>query len=161
MTITTNSVVSIHYTLTDEDGVQIDSSEGQEPMLYLQGAGNIIPGLENALVGKAAGDSLTVSVPPVEGYGEYMDEMVQRVPREMFEDGQYMEVGMRFQASTDDGPISVIITEVTEEDVSVDANHPLAGKTLNFDVIVDSIREATEEELAHSHPHEEGGCGEH
>jgi len=159
MTITTNSIVSIHYTLTDEDDVQIDSSKGQEPLLYLQGAGNIIPGLENALAGKAVGDSLTVSVAPVEGYGEYLDEMVQRVPRKMFEDGQDMEVGMQFQATTDQGPISVIITDVTDEDVSVDANHPLAGKTLNFDVTIDSIREATEEELAHGHPHTEGGCG--
>ncbi|WIO74370.1 peptidylprolyl isomerase [Porticoccaceae bacterium LTM1] len=159
MAIKENSVVSIHYTLTDDDGVQIDSSQGADPLVYLHGAGNIIPGLENALSGKAVGDELKVTIAPADAYGEYQDAMVQSVPRELFGDNQDMQPGMRFQAQTDNGPISVVVTEVTDETVSVDANHPLAGKTLHFDVTVAELRDATEEELAHGHPHVAGGCG--
>ncbi len=159
MTIQANTVVSIHYTLTDDDGVQLDSSQNQEPLTYLHGAGNIIPGLENALAGKNVGDSLKVSVEPAEAYGEYQDALVQQAPRDLFEAGQELQPGMRFQAQTDNGPMSVVITEVTDDSVSVDANHPLAGKTLHFDVSVENLREATEEEVSHGHPHVEGGCG--
>ncbi|UTW44708.1 peptidylprolyl isomerase [bacterium SCSIO 12696] len=158
MSIQADSVVSIHYTLTDDDGVQLDSSQGGEPLVYLQGAGNIIPGLENALLGKAIGDELKVSVAPAEAYGEYQDGLVQSVPRNLFGDDQEVQAGMRFQAQTDNGPMSVVITDVSDDSVSVDANHPLAGKTLHFDVTVAELRDATEEELAHGHPHVGGSC---
>lgn len=159
MTIQANTVVSIHYTLTDDDGVQLDSSQGKEPLTYLHGAGNIIPGLEDALEGKKAGDSLKVAIQPAEAYGEYQDGLVQQVPRELFDQGQDLQPGMRFQAQTDNGPMSVIITDVTDDSVSVDANHPLAGKTLHFDVSVETLRNATDEEVSHGHPHSEDGCG--
>ena len=159
MSIQTNSVVSIHYTLTDDDGVELDSSKGGDPLVYLHGAGNIIPGLENALLGKATGDELKVEVAPAEAYGEYQDGLVQSVPRNLFGEEQEIQVGMRFQAQTDNGPMSVVITDVSDESVSVDANHPLAGKTLHFDVAVAKLRDATEEELARGHPHVGGSCG--
>lgn len=159
MSIAANSVVSIHYTLTDDDGVQLDASPEGAPLVYLHGASNIIPGLENALEGKATGDSLKVAIAPAEAYGEYQEALVQAVPRNLFGDDQELQVGMRFQAQTDNGPMSVAITEVNEETVSVDANHPLAGKTLHFDVTVGELRSATEEELAHGHPQTEEGDG--
>ena len=156
MTIQANTVVSIHYTLTDDDGVQLDASQDQQPLTYLHGAGNIIPGLENALEGKSVGDSLQVVIAPAEAYGEYQDNLVQQVPRALFDADQELRPGMRFQAQTDDGPVSVAITEVADDSVSVDANHPLAGKTLHFDVSVAELRDATAEEIAHGHVHGEG-----
>ena len=159
MSIQANTVASIHYTLTDEDGVRLDSSQGSEPLVYLHGAGNIIPGLENALLGKTVGENLQVTIEPAEAYGEYQDAMVQSVPRNLFGEDQDLQVGMRFQAQTDDSSMSVEVTEVTEESVSVDANHPLAGKTLHFNVTVAELRDATEEEQTHGHPHVEGDCG--
>lgn len=157
--IQANSVVSIHYTLTDEDGAQLDSSQGSDPLVYLHGAGNIIPGLENALSGKAVGDNLKVTIEPAEAYGEYQDAMVQSVPRQLFDANQDLQPGMRFQAQTDNGPMSVVITEVNEETVSVDANHPLAGKTLHFDVTVTDLRDATDDEKAHGHPNVDADGG--
>lgn len=153
MTITANSAVTFHYTLTDTNGVEIDSSAGQEPLSYLHGHGNIIPGLEKALEGKAAGDSLEVSIAPAEGYGEVVEEMIQEVPRSSFQGVEDIQPGMSFQAETNQGPVSVVVTAVTEETVTVDGNHPLAGKTLNFEVTVESVREATKDELEHGHIH--------
>jgi FKBP-type peptidyl-prolyl cis-trans isomerase SlyD len=156
MTITANSAVTFHYTLTDTNGVEIDSSAGQEPLSYLHGHGNIIPGLEKALEGKAAGDSLEVSIAPAEGYGEVVEEMIQEVPRSSFQGVEDIQPGMSFQAETNQGPVSVVVTAVTEETVTVDGNHPLAGKTLNFEVTVESVREATKDELEHGHIHGPG-----
>lgn len=153
MTITANSAVTFHYTLTDTNGVEIDSSAGQEPLSYLHGHGNIIPGLEKVLEGKAAGDSLEVSIAPAEGYGEVVEEMIQEVPRSSFQGVEDIQPGMSFQAETNQGPVSVVVTAVTEETVTVDGNHPLAGKTLNFEVTVESVREATKDELEHGHIH--------
>ncbi|MEY2862874.1 MAG: hypothetical protein RLY58_581 [Pseudomonadota bacterium] len=155
-TIAKDQVVSFHYTLTDEQGTVIDKSEGQ-PLVYLHGAGNIIPGLENALVGKVVGDKLTVTVQPAEGYGEYQPEMVQEVPRNLFQGVDNIEVGMQFQAQADDGMQVVTVKDVTDEVVIVDGNHPLAGQTLNFDVEIVEIRDASAEELAHGHVHGAGG----
>ncbi len=156
MTVKQNAVVAIHYTVRDEDGVQLDSSEGREPLTYLHGAHNIIPGLESALEGKQVGDQLQVSIAPGDAYGEHQDHLVEAVPLEAFS-GQQVEVGMRFQAQTDKGPLSVVITQIEGDQVTVDGNHPLAGKSLSFDVTVDSIRDATEEEVAHGHAHGPGG----
>ena len=155
-TIAKDQVVSFHYTLTDEQGTVIDKSDAQ-PLVYLHGASNIIPGLENALAGKVVGDKLTVTVQPEEGYGEYQPEMVQEVPRNMFQGVDNIEAGMQFQAQTDDGVQVVTVKDVTEELVIVDGNHPLAGKVLNFDVEVVEIRAASAEELQHGHAHGVGG----
>jgi FKBP-type peptidyl-prolyl cis-trans isomerase SlyD len=149
-------VVSFHYTLTDEQGTVIDKSEDQ-PLVYLHGASNIIPGLENALVGKVVGDKLTVTVQPADGYGEYQPEMVQDVPRNLFQGVDNIEVGMQFQAQADDGMQVVTVKDVTDEVVIVDGNHPLAGQTLNFDVEIVEIRDASAEELQHGHAHGAGG----
>ena len=152
MKIQNNSAVSFHYTLTDDDGIRIDSSEGQEPLGYLHGAGNIIPGLEKALEGKTHGDSLTVAVTAAEGYGEVQKELIQEVPREAFQGIDTIELGMQFEAQTGQGSaVPVTVIDVTDDLVTVDGNHPLAGKNLNFDVSIEDVREATEEELANGH----------
>ena len=156
MNITHNAVVAFHYTVKDEDGVKLDSSEGGTPLTYLHGANNIIPGLERALEGKSKGDSLDVNIPPAEAYGEYIDALVESVPREAFQ-GAEVEVGMRFEAQTNNGPISVVITHIEGDQVTVDGNHPLAGQRLTFEVKVADIRDASEDELAHGHIHGEGG----
>ncbi|MCT2529564.1 peptidylprolyl isomerase [SAR92 clade bacterium H921] len=158
MTIKENSAVSFHYTLTDDDGQTLDSSAGKDPLAYLHGAGNIIPGLENALAGKKIGDSMVVAVTAAEGYGEVQQELIQEVPRDAFQGVDSIEVGMQFEAQTGQGgSVPVTVTAVTEELVTVDGNHPLAGKNLNFDVSIESVREATEEELEHGHVHGAGG----
>jgi FKBP-type peptidyl-prolyl cis-trans isomerase SlyD len=149
-----NSVVSMHYKLTDNDGNIIDSSEGLEPLTYLHGAGNIIPGLEKALVGKVKEDSLIVKVQPSEGYGEVMQELIQTIDRTAFQDAELVEAGMSFEAQDPDGLTKRIVVKKVEGDqVTIDANHPLAGVELNFDVNIVSVREATEEEIAHGHVH--------
>jgi len=158
MTIKDNSAVSFHYTLTDDDGQQLDSSVGKEPLAYLHGAGNIIPGLENALTGKAVGDAMTVAVSAAEGYGEVQKELIQDVPRSSFQGIDEIEIGMQFEAQTGQGgAVPVTVTAVTDEMITVDGNHPLAGKNLNFDVTIEAIRDATEEELEHGHVHGPGG----
>ena len=158
MTIKENSAVSFHYTLTDDAGAQIDSSAGQDPLAYLHGAGNIIPGLEKALEGKAAGDQLKVSVSAEEGYGPVQPELIQDVPRSAFQGVESIEVGMQFEAQTGQGgAVPVTVTAVSEETVTVDGNHPLAGKSLHFDVTIEAVREATKEELDHGHIHGPGG----
>ncbi len=148
-------VVTIHYTLTNDEGEQLDSSrgEGREPLIYLEGAQNIIGGLENALNDKDAGDALKVSIEAAEGYGEINEELVQPVPRTAFEGVDSIEPGMQFQAQTPGGPQVVRVVEVSDETVTIDANHPLAGQTLHFDVEVVETREASEEEAEHGHIH--------
>jgi FKBP-type peptidyl-prolyl cis-trans isomerase SlyD len=158
MSIKDNSAVSFHYSLTDDEGQQLDSSAGKEPLAYLHGAGNIIPGLENALTGKAVGDSMTVAVSAAEGYGEVQQELIQDVPRTSFQGIEQIEVGMQFEAQTGQGgTVPVTVTAVTDETVTVDGNHPLAGKNLNFDVSIEAVRDATAEELEHGHVHGPGG----
>jgi len=154
MTIENKCIVSIHYTLKDDAGTTIDSSEGKDPLNYLHGAGNIIPGLERGLVGKSAGDKVQVTVQPEDGYGPVNEEMVQKVPREAFPGVDEIEPGMQFQANGPDGQTQLItVRTVADDGVTIDANHPLAGQVLHFDVTVETIREATEEELSHGHAH--------
>ncbi|MGA7740848.1 MAG: peptidylprolyl isomerase [Polyangia bacterium] len=147
MQIGNETVVTIHYTLTDEKGVILDSSAGEEPVSFVHGAGTMIPGLEKALLGKSAGDALKVSVAPADGYGLRDEELVQKVPRKNFpiED---VEVGMHFQTRSPNGPRIVTVLATDDQDITVDANHPLAGATLNFDVQVLNVRAATPEDLA-------------
>lgn len=153
MNIADKCVVSIHYTLTNDAGDVLDSSQGKDPLKYLHGAGNIIPGLENALTDKVVGDELNVTVEPEEGYGTHREELVQKVPREAFQGVEQLETGMRFQAQTQNGPVMVVITEVGEQEVTVDGNHELAGQRLHFAVKIEEIREASKEELDHGHVH--------
>jgi FKBP-type peptidyl-prolyl cis-trans isomerase SlyD len=154
MNIAANSVVAFHYTLTNSKGEMVDTSREGEPLPYLHGASNIVPGLEQALEGKTVGDKLQVEVPPQLGYGEYMDEMVQQVPREMFAGMDTLEVGMQFHAEGQSGQQHVVtVTGVADDTVTVDGNHDLAGETLNFDVEIMEVREATEDELTHGHVH--------
>jgi FKBP-type peptidyl-prolyl cis-trans isomerase SlyD len=157
MTIAQDQVVSIHYTLRDDAGELIDSSADGEPLSYLHGHGNLIPGLERELTGRKAGDRLQVKVPPTDGYGEYDSELVQRVPRRALKGIPNVQVGMRLQAQTAQGPRAVVVTHLAGDMVTLDGNHPLAGKNLNFEVEVAAVRAATAEELEHGHVHGAGG----
>ncbi len=155
MQITDNTAVSFHYTLTNTRGEQLDSSHGEEPLMYLHGAGNIIAGLEAALLGKSAGDKFNISIPPAEAYGELVPNMVQVVSKKMFE-GMDVEVGMQFHADVSHGAGIITVTEIDGDDVTIDGNHPLAGETLIFDVEVVDVRPATADEIAHGHIHGAG-----
>jgi FKBP-type peptidyl-prolyl cis-trans isomerase SlyD len=163
MQIAKDKVVMINYTLTDPDGQVLDSSEGRDPLAYLHGRGNIIPGLEAALDGKAVGEQVQVTVEPAQAYGELDESLVQQVPLSKFEGVDKVEPGMQFTAQTQMGPRVISVTEVDQANdlVTVDANHPLAGVTLNFDVNIVEVREATAEELDHGHVHAPGGHHHH
>ncbi|NLX94753.1 MAG: peptidylprolyl isomerase [Rhodopirellula sp.] len=157
MHITDGKVVHIHYTLTDDTGEILDTSSGGEPLAYLHGAGNIISGLENALEGKTVGDTLTVVVPPEEGYGVRNAELVDTVSRLQFPNPEQVEVGVRFRVQIGDMMHIATVTDVVGDTVTFDMNHPLAGVTLSFDVAVVDVKDATPEELAHGHVHAHGG----
>jgi FKBP-type peptidyl-prolyl cis-trans isomerase SlyD len=162
MLIAQDKVVLIHYTLTDAAGKVLDSSSGGEPLAYLHGQGNIIPGLEKALDGKQAGDKLNVRVEPAEGYGVRDDSLVQQVPRRAFGGAPNVQPGMQFHAQSNEGQTRVVtVTRIQGDMVTVDGNHPLAGEVLNFDVEVAEVREPTGEELEHGHVHGPGGHHHH
>jgi FKBP-type peptidyl-prolyl cis-trans isomerase SlyD len=157
MQLTKDKVAIINYTLKDKDSNVIDESNDSS-FTYLHGARNIIPGLENALEGKQAGDKTSVVIEPEDAYGERNLEQIQRVPREMFPEDADIKEGMQFQAQSDDGaPVIVTITAVEENEVIVDGNHPMAGMQLHFEVELIEVRDATEEELEHGHVHGPGG----
>lgn len=154
MDISDKCVVAFHYTLSNGSGEKLDSSDGREPLKYLHGARNIVPGLEKALTGKKAGDELKVEVQPDDGYGAVNPEMVQKVPRAAFEGVDKIEPGMQFQAQGPGGQVQLItVKEVSGDEVTIDGNHPLAGEVLHFDVKVEDVRAATDEEIAHGHAH--------
>lgn len=157
MQIAERTVASFHYTLTDDAGRVIDSSSGHAPLTYLHGAGNIVPGLEKAMIGRSAGDAFDVVVAPEEGYGEPNEMLVQVVPRAAFQGVEELAVGMEFQAHTPQGPMSVSIAKIEGDEITVDGNHPLAGRTLHFAIEVTDVREASLEEVMHGHVHGEGG----
>ncbi len=159
MKIEKNTVASLAYQLTIEDGVVVDQSTVDAPLDYLHGHNNLITGLERELEGKVAGDQFTVTIAPEDAYGEHNEDLVQRVPADVFQGVDELEVGMRFLADTDQGPIPVEITEVDGDEVVVDGNHMLAGQSLTFTVEVVAVRAATEDEIAHGHIHQAGGCG--
>ncbi len=161
MNISKNCIVTLNYTLTDDENETLDTSVGSEPLVYLHGAQNIIPGLEEVLEGKKMGDKFKVSIPAEKAYGEHMEEMIQNIPKNQFPPGQDMQPGMKFQANSPQGPIVLTVVEVCDTDVMVDGNHPLAGENLNFDVEVAEVRAATEEELNHGHAHGPGGHHDH
>lgn len=157
MQIADRSVASFHYTLTNDGGDTLDSSREREPLAYLHGAGNIVPGLEKAMTGRQEGDTFKVDVEPQEGYGPRREELIQTVPMSAFQGVPEVKPGMQFQGNGPQGALLVTVTAVNDDEVHVDGNHPLAGQTLHFDVEVTEVREATEEELTHGHVHEAGG----
>ncbi|MFP4165883.1 MAG: peptidylprolyl isomerase [Opitutales bacterium] len=158
MEIAEGKVVSLEYALKDDEGTLIDQSQPEQPLTYLHGHRNIIPGLEAALEGKKEGEDVEVRVEPSEAYGEVNPSLEQEVPKDRFQGVDNVEEGMQFQASTDQGPISVRVVKVDDETVTVDGNHPLAGMNLNFAVKIQEVREAKPEELEHGHVHSEGEC---
>lgn len=153
MQIGKNKVAVIAYTLTDNSGTVIDQATAHEPFAFIQGIGNIIPGLENALEGKAAGDQITVSIEPADGYGERDEALTQVLTKDMFEGVDDIKPGMQFHAQTNHGMSIVTVTNVADDQVTIDGNHPLAGVVLNFDVNVLEVRDATEDEIDHGHIH--------
>ncbi len=156
MKATQGKIVSFHYTLTDDRGVLLDSSQGREPFSYLHGHGHIVPGLETELEGREAGFSGAIQVSPANGYGEYNPQAVFEVPRNRFPPNEEIEVGMQVQGEGEHGILHFTVVEVGDRGVVLDANHPMAGKTLNFQVEVLQVRDATAQELAHGHVHADG-----
>lgn len=156
MQIAQDAAVSIHYTLSDDKGEKLDASDGT-PLTYLHGNGNLIPGLERELEGKAAGDKLSVKIAAADAYGEYDKALVQRVPRRSLKGVGNVQVGMQLHTQAAHGVRAVTVTQVAGDMVTIDGNHPLAGQNLNFDVEIAEVRAGTEEELAHGHVHGPGG----
>jgi FKBP-type peptidyl-prolyl cis-trans isomerase SlyD len=151
-------VVSMHYTL-HVDGKVVDSSEGGEPLQFIQGMGHIIPGLEHELYNMQVGDSKNVTVPAKDGYGENDESAFMDVPRNAFPDNVPLEKGVELELRDQSGhPVYARIEDVTDENIRLNMNHPLAGKELNFDVKIADLRDATDEEVSHGHVH---GPGEH
>ena len=157
MQIEKNRVVTLNYTLRDEQGTVIDSSSGRAPLAYLHGKGNILPGLEEALAGKAEGDALDVTVAPERGYGPRDERLVQIVPRAKFGEVEGLAAGMQVRVHGQQGARIVTVVRVDRDFVTVDGNHPLAGRTLHFSVEVTGVRKATHEEVTHGHVHGPGG----
>ena len=157
MTIATDKVVSIDYVLRNDDGDILDQSAPESPLSYLHGHHNLISGLEAALLGKTTGDRVEASIAPADAYGEYDANLVEQVPRQMFQGIDTIEPGMQFQAQTPQGVQVVTVREATVDTVTVDGNHALAGQTLHFDVTVKEVRDASAEELSHGHAHGPGG----
>ncbi|MBL4651763.1 MAG: peptidylprolyl isomerase [Flavobacteriales bacterium] len=158
MKIGANKVVHMHYKLTNDKGKVLDNSEGQEPLAYIQGLGNIISGLEKEMEGKKAGDKLSVSIAPKDGYGEIKAELIQIVPKSGFEGGENeLQAGMQVQVDTNEGVQVANVTKIDGKDVTLDLNHPLAGIQLNFDIEIMEVRDSTTEELEHKHVHGPGG----
>tara|TARA_B110000037_G_scaffold220436_1_gene288369 strand:+ start:971 stop:1453 length:483 start_codon:yes stop_codon:yes gene_type:complete len=157
MNIEKDSVIQMHYKLTNGEGMLLDSSEGREPLTYLHGKGMLIPGLENQLEGKTIGDKFKADIKADEAYGQRQNEMIHVVPKTNFKGDGELKAGLQIQIDTDQGKQMAIVTEVVGENVTVDMNHPLAGMDLSFDVEVIEIRKATDEEISHGHVHGPGG----
>ena len=163
MNISHQKVASLTYTLKNDEGEILDKADENNPFLYMHGVGGIIKGLEEALEDKTTGDSFTVMVLPEDAYGERDDKLTEAVSRDMFEGipDEELTAGAQFHAQTAQGTQVITIAGVDGDTINIDANHPLAGETLHFDVAVNDVRDATEEEIAHGHPHAPGGCGSH
>jgi FKBP-type peptidyl-prolyl cis-trans isomerase SlyD len=157
MKIENQKVVSFHYTLTSHEGETLESSREGEPLAYLHGAHNIIPGLEKAMEGRAAGDCFEVTVEPTEAYGERDEGKIHRIPAKHFGNTARLKPGQAVVLQTQQGPLQVTVVKVGRFNIDVDANHPLAGQTLTFDVEVTDVRDATEGEASHGHVHGPGG----
>ncbi len=154
MQVAEKTVVSMNYTLKDDNGTVLDSSENRDPLSFIAGKGMIIPGLENALMGKEPGEEVSVTIAPEEAYGEYNEDMSIQVSTDQFQGDEKVTVGMQVQAHNKDGSTQILtVKDIEGDQVTLDANHPLAGQTLHFDVSIEDVREATEEELDHGHTH--------
>jgi FKBP-type peptidyl-prolyl cis-trans isomerase SlyD len=161
MKIENNKVVGIEYTLKDKDGAVVDSNVGGgEPLYFIQGLGTIVPGLERAMNGKSLGDAFDVEIKAVDGYGEFDPNRSRKVPRSVVGDMD-VKVGMMLQATGPEGASVVTVSEVSDTEITIDGNHPMAGKDLFFSIKVAEIRDATEEELSHGHIHGPGGHHHH
>lgn len=156
MQIADKKAVSISYTLKNEAGDVLDSSEGRAPLVYLHGTGSIVPGLERALAGKQAGDEVNVDVEAEDGYGARDEKKIRKVPSRKLPPGK-VSVGTRYRVQTDGGAVAALVTAIEGDYVTIDANHPLAGMKLHFDVKVVDVRDATADELEHGHAHGPGG----
>ena len=157
LTIKKNNVVSIDYTLKNNEGTVIDTSSGRSPLVYMHGSGALIPGMEKSLESKSEGDEFHVSITPAEAYGNRDEDLVHKVNRAELAHLQDLALGMELEVQADDTPLVMTIIELTDELVVLDGNHPMSGQTLNFDIQVRSIREATSEEISHGHVHGPGG----
>ncbi len=157
MVVTKDKIVAIDFTLKDSAGQVLDDSDDGQPLSYLHGVGMLLEGLESALEGKAAGDTLQVIVEPNRGFGEFDDVKRKQVRRSEFAEIEDLAVGMQFRVNAEDEFVVVTVVDVNDDEVTVDGNHQLAGVTLHFDVKVREIRDATEEEIEHGHPHGPGG----
>jgi len=157
MKVGKDKVVLMHYTLKNDAGDVIDSSDGADPLPFLQGHGNIIPGLESALEGSKVGDKLDVSIEPEEGYGQRMKDAIQEIPSSALKGVDEVKVGMQLQSQDKDGNAFLVnVTKIEDDKITVDGNHPLAGQTLHFSVSIESVRKAEAEELSHGHVHADG-----
>lgn len=158
MPIAKDSVVSIDFTLTDDKGTEIDSTTGQDPLVYLHGQGSLLPAIEQALEGKSVGDSVSLTLEPELAYGTRDESQVNLMPLSELPEDEEIVVGMQFHAEEEDGPRLVTISKIDGDQVTVDGNHPLAGQTLSFEIEVADIRAATADELTHGHVHGPGGA---
>ena len=157
MKVAKDKVVLMHYTLKNDAGDVIDSSDGGDPLPFLKGHGNIIPGLERALEGSKVGDKLEVSIKPEEGYGVRMKDAIQEIPSSALKGVDDVKVGMQLQSQDKDGNAFLVnVTKIEDDKITVDANHPLAGQTLHFSISIESVRKAEAEELSHGHVHADG-----
>ncbi|WP_223670586.1 FKBP-type peptidyl-prolyl cis-trans isomerase [Kangiella shandongensis] len=159
MKIEKNSVVELDYKLMDLEGNIWESSDEGGPWVYLHGHGEVMPGLENELLGKAIGQKVKVEFGPEEAYGPYEEELKTEVPREAFAEVKNLTEGMRLAAESSDGVHAVMVREIRDDVVVIDANHPLAGQAVKVEVKVLSVRPGTEDEIAHGHVHQDGTCG--
>ena len=157
MNISKNSAVTMHYALKNDNGDDLGSSQGHEPMAYLHGCDNIVPGLEKALDGKKAGDKISAVVSPEEGYGVKNEDGIKKIDKDRFEGDEEISVGMQIQVDIEGNVSIASVTEIGEKEITLDLNHPLAGVTLHFEIEIMDVREATEDELSHGHVHGPGG----
>jgi FKBP-type peptidyl-prolyl cis-trans isomerase SlyD len=154
MQVQRDRVVSIHYVLRDTEGEIIDQSTAGQPLAYLHGHGNIVPGLEQAIEGHERGDEIQTTVSPDDGYGPYREELVQDISREAFQGVDELAPGMSFRAESEAGPMIVTVMDVGDDEVTVDGNHMLAGQTLDFQVNIADVRKASDAEIEHGHVHD-------
>lgn len=157
MKIAKHSVVTMHYTLKNQEGMVLDSSQGREPLVYLHGVGGLIPGLEMELNDKTIGDKVAAVIAPQDAYGEIRKDMLHVVPKSGFQGEEELMEGMQVQLDTEHGPQIAVVSKIAGDEVTLDLNHPLAGMTLYFDVEIMGVRDAEKEEISHGHVHGHGG----
>lgn len=157
MKIASKTVASFHYSLFNEEGEELESSKGDQPSVYLHGSNNIIKGLESALADKAAGDKVEITLPPEEAYGPRQEDRIQRVPVKHLIFKGKLRASMAAQLNTSKGRQPVTVVKAGRHSADIDTNHPLAGKTLTFNIDIVDVREATADELSHGHAHGPGG----